>query len=134
MTKDELYKQCDFWVSLIQNELYRQVEGFIINNHITDVEMAERLGCSLGCLKEILNGEFNGSVRDIVKILLTVDKAPVLKPIPLSDVNVLWYKDIMSDSEYLDYIHLKYPNINDVDDETYSKWGEEWEESHKSNN
>ena len=24
--------------------------------------------------------------------------------------------------------------INDVDDETYSKWGEEWEESHKSNN
>jgi transcriptional regulator with XRE-family HTH domain len=77
ITKEELMKTEEFWFETIQNDLYRKVSEYIKKEDINQTQFAEKLGVSKGYISQILNGNFNATLKKLIELSLAVDKAPV---------------------------------------------------------
>jgi transcriptional regulator with XRE-family HTH domain len=75
-TRAELMKTEGFWFETIQNEIFRMVDEYLSENDINRTEFAKRLGYSKGYVSQILNGEFNCSLKKLIDLTLAVDKVP----------------------------------------------------------
>lgn len=67
----------EFWFETIQNDLYRMVSEYIKKEDINQTQFAEKLGVSKGYVSQILNGNFNATLKKLIELSLAVDKAPV---------------------------------------------------------
>ncbi len=77
ITREELLKTEEYWYEIIQNEIYRLVSDYIRKSGITKTQFAEHLGVSKGYVSQILNGNFNATLRKIIELSLSVNTAPV---------------------------------------------------------
>jgi len=86
ISREELMKTEEFWFETIQNEIYRQIETYLAKNNLTRSQFAVQLGVSKGYVSQILNGNYNASLRKLIELSLAVGKAPVIEFIPLDSL------------------------------------------------
>ena len=78
ITREELLKTGEYWFETIQNEIYRQVEVYLRENNLTQSQFAEKLGVTKGYVSQILNGNYNATLKKLIELSLAIDIAPVL--------------------------------------------------------
>jgi len=76
ITREELLKTEEFWFESLQNEIYRMVSEYIREEGITQTQFAEKLGVSKGYISQIMNGNFNYTLKKLIELSLAVNKAP----------------------------------------------------------
>jgi len=74
--KNEIIKSPDYWLTKIQNELYRQLTGYMKKNNFNQNDMAKRLNVSKGYINQVLNGNFNFTLKKLIELSLAMDKIP----------------------------------------------------------
>lgn len=77
ITREELLKTEEYWFETIQNEIYRQVESYLHENNLTKSQFANKLGVTKGYVSQILNGNFNATLKKLIELSLAIDIAPV---------------------------------------------------------
>ncbi len=77
ITREELLKTEEYWFETIQNEIYRQVETYLRENNLTQSQFAEKLGVTKGYVSQILNGNYNATLKKLIELSLAVGIAPV---------------------------------------------------------
>lgn len=89
MERKELIRQPEYWLSLLQNELFRQISQYMTEHNMNSSDMVKLFGCgcSSKCVDEILNGEFCGTVGELVRISTALGKAPVISFIDIKKVD-----------------------------------------------
>jgi len=79
LKSEELLKTKEYWFETLQNEIYRMVDEYIKREGITQTKLAEQLGVSKGYISQIMNGNFNFSLKKMIELSLALNKAPVFK-------------------------------------------------------
>lgn len=78
MKREELLRRPAYWVSSIQNELYRQIDAYMKEHNMNKAQFAEMLGCSRGYVTQLLNGDFDHKLSKLVELSVAIGKAPVV--------------------------------------------------------
>lgn len=76
---DQLVKTPEYWMETIQNELYRQVKKYMDEKDINQSELAKELNVTKGYISQVLNGNFNYTLRKLIDLSLAVGVAPDLQ-------------------------------------------------------
>lgn len=79
MTREELLKSQEYWTTLIQNELYRQISSYAREHNLSKAELAEHLDCSEEYVTQILDGDCDIKVSELVKFTLAIGKTPFVR-------------------------------------------------------
>lgn len=79
LSKEELLKTPEYWFENIQNEIYRQVSDYIKNEGITQTQLAEKLGVTKGYISQIMNGNFNYTLKKLIELSLAINKIPIVE-------------------------------------------------------
>jgi transcriptional regulator with XRE-family HTH domain len=98
ITREELLKTEEYWFETLQNEIYRMVSSYIKNEGMNQTQLAEKLGVSKGYISQIMNGNFNYTLKKLIELSLAVDKAPAF--------------DFMSLNEFIKEDHQKRFEMN----------------------
>jgi len=84
--REELFESPEYWFETLQNELYRQVSGYIESEKMTQTQLAEKLGVSKGYISQIMNGNFNYTLKKLIELSLAIGKAPVIEFKEISEI------------------------------------------------
>lgn len=83
-TWEELKRTKEFWMERIQNDIFRFVKSYMNENEINQSELAQNLGVSKGYISQILNGNFNFSIKKLIELSLKLNIAPDIDFKPLN--------------------------------------------------
>ena len=86
MTREKLLKSPAYWFEHEQNELFRQVVKYMADENINQTELAKRLNVSKGYVSQILNGNFNYTLRKLIEISLLIGVVPQIKYTKVEDI------------------------------------------------
>ena len=89
-SKEELLKRPNYLLTKYQNEIYRQLVDYIQSNNLTQKDVAKRLGVSSAYISQILNGNFNFTLKKLIEIGLMVGKVPAVEFV---DFNEFWRRE-----------------------------------------
>ena len=78
ISREELLKTNEYWFETVQNEIYRIVSEYVEKEGNSQSKLAEKLGVSKGYISQIMNGNFNYTLKKMIELSLAVDKAPEL--------------------------------------------------------
>jgi transcriptional regulator with XRE-family HTH domain len=78
-TQEELLESPAYLLTLYQNEIFREVHGYMQENGITQKELAKKLGVSDAYVSQILNGKFNFTLKKLIELGLAIGKIPKIK-------------------------------------------------------
>ena len=84
ITREELIKSPEYWFEEAQNELFRQVTTYIEKEKINQTQLAQRLNVSKGYISQILNGNFNYTLKKLIEISLTIGVIPKIQYKPIA--------------------------------------------------
>lgn len=79
ITREELIKSKEYWLTQLQNSLYQKVEEYLKENRMTKSEFAQKMGVSKGYISQILNGDFDHKLSKFIELSLMIDKVPLVK-------------------------------------------------------
>jgi len=79
ISREELLKTPEYWFETIQNELFRQLKEYIEKEGISQSELAEKLGVTKGYVSQVLNGNFNYTLKKLIELSLAIGKVPDLQ-------------------------------------------------------
>lgn len=79
MTREELLKSSAYWFEYEQNELFRQVTRFMEDENINQTELAAKLNVSKGYISQILNGNFNYTLKKLIELCLAIGMVPKIR-------------------------------------------------------
>ena len=77
--REELLKSPEYWFETIQNELFRQLKDYIEKEGISQSELAEKLGVTKGYVSQVMNGNFNYTLKKLIELSLAIGKIPDLQ-------------------------------------------------------
>ncbi|MEI9919003.1 MAG: helix-turn-helix transcriptional regulator [Bacteroidota bacterium] len=86
ITRKEILKSPEYWFEEAQNELYRQLTAYMQREKITQTELAEKLGVTKGYVSQILNGNFNYTLKKLIELSLSIDLAPTINYHPVEAI------------------------------------------------
>jgi transcriptional regulator with XRE-family HTH domain len=86
MTREKLLKSPAYWFEYEQNELFRQVSEYMERENINQTELAAKLNVSKGYISQILNGNFNYTLKKLIEICLAIDLIPKIKYTKVEDI------------------------------------------------
>ena len=81
-TQEELFESPTYLLTIYQNEIFREVHGYMQEKGITQKEMAKKLGVSDAYVSQILNGKFNFTLKKLIELGLAIGKIPKIKFVP----------------------------------------------------
>ncbi len=104
-TREELLKAEEYWFETLQNSIYRMVAEYIQKEGINQTQLAEMLGVSKGYISQIMNGNFNYTLKKMIELSLALKKAPVFE---FKDLNQYIQEDTQKrfEMEYKPYFRL----------------------------
>jgi transcriptional regulator with XRE-family HTH domain len=76
MTREKLLKSPAYWFEYEQNELFRQVSEYMRRENINQTELAAKLNVSKGYISQILNGNFNYTLKKLIELCLAIGLVP----------------------------------------------------------
>ncbi len=86
LKREELVTKPEYWLETIQNEIFRQVTAYLKDNNMTQNQLADQLGVTKGYVSQIMKGEFNYTLKNLIKLSLAVGKVPVINFMPLAEI------------------------------------------------
>ena len=84
-TYSELIETQEYWMEEIQNEIFRQVYNHMREEKINQTELANRFNVSKGYISQILNGNFNFSLRKLIELSLKMKVVPNINFEPIDE-------------------------------------------------
>ena len=86
ISRKQMLQSSGYWLEEAQNELYRQVTGYMKKEGINQTELAARLGVSKGYISQVLKGEFNYTLNKLIELALAIGKVPQIQFIPIERI------------------------------------------------
>ena len=86
MERTELIRSKEYWLSKIQIDLFNEVEQFMKKNELNRTELEQRFGISRNQINQILDGEANLTISELVNLSLALELAPHISFEDLSSV------------------------------------------------
>lgn len=86
-TQKELFESPTYLLTIYQNEIFREVHGYMQEKGITQKELAKKLGVSDAYVSQILNGKFNFTLKKLIELGLAIGKIPKIKFVPQVSVS-----------------------------------------------
>jgi transcriptional regulator with XRE-family HTH domain len=77
--REQLLTSPAYWFEHEQNELFRIVHEYMEREQINQSELAERLNVSKGYVSQILNGNFNYTLKKLIEISLKLGQVPCIE-------------------------------------------------------
>jgi len=96
LKREELVNKPEYWLEIIQNEIFRQVTAYLKDNNLTQNQFAEQLGVSKGYVSQVMKGEFNYTLKKLIELSLAVGKAPVIVFKPLAEITQTENEEVSS--------------------------------------
>ncbi len=90
LTKEELLKYPNYLLKTYQLEIYKQLIEYKEANKLTQKELAQKLGVSNGYVSQVLNGNFNFTLKKLIELGLMMNKIPYLEWL---DPDAYWFKE-----------------------------------------
>ncbi len=88
-SKEQLLSTSNYLLTRYQNEIFRQLITHMESNNLTQGDIAKSLGVSNAYVSQILNGDFNFTLKKLIELGLLVGKVPHLSFV---DKNEYWLK------------------------------------------
>jgi transcriptional regulator with XRE-family HTH domain len=85
MTREELLKSKEFWLTQIQNGIFNLIEQYRNDKNLNKTQLAAELGVTKGYITQVLNGDFDHKVSKLVDLSLAFHKVPVISYINLEE-------------------------------------------------
>lgn len=82
----EAIKSPDYWHSVVQIDLYKKVIAYLENAQKSKGELAAEMGVSNSYISQILNGNFNFTLKKLFEICIHIGIVPVIKFVPIKDI------------------------------------------------
>ncbi len=86
MKRTELIRSKEYWLSKIQIDLFNEVEQFLKKNELNRTELEHRFGISRNQINQILEGEVNLTISELVNLSLALGLVPHISFEDLSSV------------------------------------------------
>lgn len=96
LSKKELLSSPNYLLTKYQNEIYRQLTTFMELNNLNQKDVAEKLGVSRSYINQILNGNFNFTLKKLIELGLLMDKVPSLQ---FESFDEFWFNEIDKSSK-----------------------------------
>ena len=86
-TQEEFFESPTYLLTIYQNEIFREVHGYMQEKGITQKELAKKLGVSDAYVSQVLNGKFNFTLKKLIELGLAIGKIPKIKFVPQTAVS-----------------------------------------------
>lgn len=83
LSKDELLRYPNYLLTKYQLEIYRQVVKYMAEKNLSKGDLAKQMNVSSPYISQILNGNFNYTLKKLIEIGLQIGQVPVLSFIPI---------------------------------------------------
>jgi transcriptional regulator with XRE-family HTH domain len=77
------YASPAYWTQLIQVMLYRHINSYLKDHHMTQKDFAAHLGVSKGYVSQVLSGDFDHKLSKLTELALACDLVPCFDFVPL---------------------------------------------------
>jgi transcriptional regulator with XRE-family HTH domain len=77
--REELLRTKEYWFETLQNDIYRMVAEYIQKEGMNQTQLAEQLQVSKGYISQIMNGNFNYTLKKMIELSLALNKVPAFK-------------------------------------------------------
>ena len=81
--REELLRTEEYWFETLQNDIYRMVSEYLQKEDMNQTQLAVKLGVSKGYISQIINGNFNYTLKKMIELSLALNKAPAFEFINL---------------------------------------------------
>lgn len=81
---NEIIKSSDYWLEKFQNEIFRMLSTFMNEERKSQSDVAKDLKVSKSYISQILNGNFNFTLKKLIEISLYVGKVPTIEFVSIS--------------------------------------------------
>lgn len=85
ITRDELLKSPEYWFEETQNEIFRQITDYMEEEGLNQTQLAEHLGVTKGYVSQVVNGNFNYTLRKFIELALAIGRVPRIEYIPIEE-------------------------------------------------
>jgi transcriptional regulator with XRE-family HTH domain len=79
LTQDELLETPDYLLTKYQNEIFRVLHGYMESNNLSQKDVAKKLGVSNAYISQVLNGNFNFTLKKLIALGLAIGKVPKIE-------------------------------------------------------
>ncbi len=79
ITNEKRLKYPNYLLTKYQNEIYRQLVSFMKYKNMSQKDLAKELGVSNAYVSQILNGNFNFTLKKLIELGLMIGKVPSLE-------------------------------------------------------
>jgi transcriptional regulator with XRE-family HTH domain len=79
-------KNPEYWLNGIQNDLFNQLNTYLAATKKSKGELATEMGVSNAYISQILNGNFNFTLKKLLEIGLHIGKVPVITFVAFDDL------------------------------------------------
>jgi len=90
ISKKELLSTPNYLLTKYQNEIYRQLVTYMESNKLSQRDVADKLGVSDSYISQVLNGNFNFTLKKLIELGLFMNKIPCLEFITF---NEFWLRE-----------------------------------------
>jgi transcriptional regulator with XRE-family HTH domain len=77
--REELLRTNEYWFETLQNEIYRMVADYLHKEGLNQTQLALQLGVSKGYISQIMNGNFNYTLKKMIELSLALKRAPAFE-------------------------------------------------------
>jgi transcriptional regulator with XRE-family HTH domain len=85
LSKKELLSTPNYLLTKYQNEIFRQLVNYMESNNLSQKDIAEKLGVSGSYISQVLNGNFNFTLKKLIELGLMIDKIPNLEFVTIDE-------------------------------------------------
>jgi len=79
MTKrEDIIKSEEYWMETVQGEVFRLLNDYMEENNLNQTQVASQLNVSSAYISQILNGNFNYTIRKLISLSLSLGKVPLI--------------------------------------------------------
>lgn len=79
LTQKELLKYPNYLLEDYQLEIYKQLIEYKKKNKLTQKQLAKKLKRRDAYVSKILNGDFDGSIKELIEISLMIGRVPYIE-------------------------------------------------------
>lgn len=85
LSKEELLEYPDYLLEKYQNDIYREVITYMHANNLNQTDLAKKLNVSNSYISQVLNGNFNFTLKKLIELALAIGKVPKISFVTTDD-------------------------------------------------
>lgn len=75
---EDAKKNPEYWIEKLKNDLFLAAHSYMEENNINQTQLGEKLGVKRSRMSQILNGDYNPSMRKYIQFCLALEKEPII--------------------------------------------------------